>query len=288
MPDRTSARALVTDALSPRRLDVVRGIRSVEAIPADTPFLAPSAAVRPFDPDAAAPAPADVPIKTTFASTLTASWTPEVAPASSAAVEQYRRAVGTLIQAQTSHGIKVVMVASAMPGEGKSLTAANLAVTLCKSYRRNTLLIDADLRLPMLHKVFRVDNSRGLNDHLDPRGDGSITTIQVYPLLTLLPAGRPTTDPVGGLTSARMEKLVADAASSFDWVIIDTPPVTLLPDANLLASMADAVLLVIAAGSTQHEYIAHAVEMLGRDRILGVILNRVDDDVVSRYGYSKY
>ena len=80
--------------------------------------------------------------------------------------EQYRRLAAALHQAQRSNGFKVVMVASAVAGEGKTLTAANLALTLSESYRRNVLLVDGDLRLPTLHRIFQVDGAPGLSDGL--------------------------------------------------------------------------------------------------------------------------
>jgi protein-tyrosine kinase len=79
------------------------------------------------------------------------------------------------------------------------------------------------------------------------------------------------------LTSARMQQLIADARQHFDWVIIDTPPVALLTDANLLATTADASLLVISAGHTQHPLVAKAVETLGRAKIFGVVLNMLPE-----------
>jgi Mrp family chromosome partitioning ATPase len=83
-----------------------------------------------------------------------------------------------------------------------------------------------------------------------------------------------------------MRRLLGEAAETYDWVIIDTPPVVLLPDANLLAAMADSAILVIGAGSTPHKLVMRAVEALGRERILGVVLNRVDRSLlVGGYGY---
>src|SRR5207244_3220025 len=100
--------------------------------------------------------------------------------------------------------------------------------------------------------------------------------------LSLLTAGRADSDPMSGLTSDRMRQIIVEAAASFDWVIIDTPPIGLLPDANLLAAMADAALLVVRAGSTPHGLIRRAADALDRNRILGVVLNCVAErDVVS-------
>lgn len=202
------------------------------------------------------------------------------------AAEQYRQLAGTLIGAQADHALKVVMVASAVPGEGKSVTAANLALTLAKSYRRRVLLIDADLRLPSQHDIFGVPATRGLSELLDGCASGLAPT-EIAPDLMLLAAGRPSADPVGGLTSSRMASLLEEAAAAFDWVIVDTPPVALLPDAHLLTSMVDGAVLVIQAGVTPYKMIARAVAALGRERILGAVLNGADGRAI-KTEYKQY
>lgn len=188
--------------------------------------------------------------------------------------EQYRRLAAILHHSQLSTGLGVVMVSSAVPGEGKTLTCSNLALTFSESYHRNVLLIDADLRRPALHSVFRVDNTSGLSDGLAALQEHKMAMRQVSPRLAILPAGKATSDPMARLTSDRMRRLLQEARGAFDWVIIDTPPVALLPDAHLLSSMTDGALLVVKAGSTPHYLVKRAVDALGQDRILGAVLNR--------------
>jgi len=117
--------------------------------------------------------------------------------------EQYRRMAAALHHAQLVQGTKVLMVTSAMPGDGKSYTATNLALTLSESYRRQVLLIDADLRRPSLHEIFRVPNVSGLNEGLKASDDEPLSALKITETLTLLPAGRPEPDPMGGLSSPR-------------------------------------------------------------------------------------
>jgi len=200
--------------------------------------------------------------------------------------EQYRRLAATLHHAQTASGIKVVMIASAVPGEGKTLTAANLALTFSESYKRTVLLIDADLRRPAMHTVFRIDNTSGLTDGLLAPDERRLPVRQVSTRLAVLPAGRASSDPMAGLTSDRMRRLIEEARDAFDWVIIDTPPVGLLPDANLLAAMVDGAVVVVKAGSTSYDLVKRAVDAIGRQRILGVVLNRAASD--SHGAGSKY
>ena len=204
-------------------------------------------------------------------------------------VEQYRKLAAVLHHAQVERDLKVVMVSSAVSGDGKTLTSTNLALTLSESYRRRVLLIDADLRRPSVHEVFHVKNRNGLTECLAADIEHRLPFIQASPYLSLLVAGRPDSDPMSGLTSARMQRLIAEAAAAFDWVIIDTPPVVLLPDANLLAAMVDAAILVVGAGKTPYKLITRAIDALGRDKILGVVLNRVDrSSLADGYGYGYY
>lgn len=206
----------------------------------------------------------------------------------SALVEQYRKLAATLHYAQKERGTRIVMIASAMASEGKTLTATNLALTLSESYQRRVLLIDADLRRPSLHTVFQVPNVYGLNDELKCPSSANVSRFEITDRLSLITAGRPDPDPISGLTSERMRQIVQDAAAAYDWVIIDTPPVGLLPDANLLAAMVDVALLVIAAGRTPYRLVERAVNVLGRERILGAVLNRVEESTVAGGYYNYY
>jgi protein-tyrosine kinase len=191
-------------------------------------------------------------------------------------IEQYRRSAALLHLAQAERGIKIVMVASAELGEGKTLTAANIALTLSESYRRSVLLVDADLRKPAVHNLFQIPNISGLTDGLKSVKERKIGLVQYSDYLSILPAGKPDSDPMSALTSDRMQRVLSEATSTFDWVVIDTPPIGLLPDAHLLASMADAVILVVRAATTPCAAVKHAITAIGADRILGVVLNRVE------------
>jgi capsular exopolysaccharide synthesis family protein len=204
-------------------------------------------------------------------------------------VEQYRKLAGTLHHAQVERDLKVVMVSSAVSGDGKTLTSTNLALTLSESYRRRVLLIDADLRRPSIHEVFQLRNTEGLTDALTAATDRQLPIVQASPYLSLLLAGRPDSDPMSGLTSDRMHRLIGEATENFDWVIIDTPPVVLLPDANLLAAMVDGAILVVGAGKTPYKLITRAIDAIGRKKLLGVVLNRVDpSNLAGGYGYGYY
>jgi capsular exopolysaccharide synthesis family protein len=204
-----------------------------------------------------------------------------------ASKEQYRRLATALYSVHEEADLRVLMVASAVPGEGKSLTASNLAMTFSESYQRRVLLIDGDLRRPSLHTVFNIPESPGLSDGALTDGSGPAFH-HVSPTLTVLPAGKPTDDPMGILASDRMRDLIAVARETYDWVIVDTPPVGLLADASLVARMTDGAVLVVRALSTPFDVVQRAVTMLGRDRVLGVVLNRAPVDKAGPYDYSGY
>jgi capsular exopolysaccharide synthesis family protein len=202
--------------------------------------------------------------------------------------EQYRRLASGLHAAQAASGLKVVMLASALASEGKTLTAANLALTFSESYHRNVLLIDCDLRRPSVHTVFGLQGSPGLCEGLLASDDRKLPLHHVTARLTALTAGVPTGDPMAALVSDRMRRLIEDARAAFDWVIIDTPPIGLLSDASLLGDLADGAILVVKAEATACDLVERAVAAIGKDRLLGVVLNRARPANGSAYKYHDY
>lgn len=188
--------------------------------------------------------------------------------------EQYRRLAAALHRSSELTGVRVVMITSAAVGEGKTLTAANLALTLSESYQKKVLLIDADLRRPAVQSVFRLQDGPGLGESLISNNGRKMPVHRVSPLLSIITAGRPTSDPISRLTSDRMRRLLDEARDTFEWIIIDTPPVALLPDANLLSQMVDGAILVIRANGPAYQLVQRAVDAIGREKIIGTVLNR--------------
>jgi protein-tyrosine kinase len=193
--------------------------------------------------------------------------------------EEYRRIAAVLHHAQISNGTKVLMVTSACPSEGKTLTACNLALTLSQSYERRVLLIDMDLRKPAVHDLFDLKNTAGLLDVLrnDKKGqDRTVPVVQVSPRLQLLLTGGVPPDPVSLLTSDALRSLVKESSEAFDWVIIDTPPAAFLPDCKLLSTLVDAAMLVVRAFVTPYPLVQQVVDAVGHDKIVGVVLNHAE------------
>ncbi len=251
----------------------------VSTIPAEMPFAGPARRVE-ARPHATVVSRRDVesPVAADCRQRLAAAEATD-----SLLVEQFRRLAATLIQSQRTAPLKVVMVASAAPEEGKTLTALNLALVLSESFRRRVLLIDADLRRPKITELANVTVD-GLGDVVKALEHRKAPLIPVTDTLTLLPAGRPDPNPMSGLTSARMQELLQDAGATFDWVIVDTPPLGAAPDASLMCAMADAAVLVVRAHHTPFEAVQQAIEAIGRERIVGVVLNSVDRHSVPSYG----
>jgi capsular exopolysaccharide synthesis family protein len=162
-------------------------------------------------------------------------------------------------------------------------------MTLAHSYHRKVLLIDADMRRARVHSTFGLENATGLYDALIAEADRKLPVIAISPYLSILTAGHPGPDPVPVLTSERLGRVLDEANLHFDWVIIDTPPLVLLPDANLLASMTDAALLVVRAESTPHALVKRAMDAVGRSRVMGVVLNAASVSPHGEYGgYGHY
>jgi len=202
-------------------------------------------------------------------------------------VEQYRRLASSLHHLQADTGLKTLLVTSALPRDGKTLTITNLALTLSRSYRKRVLLIDADLRRPSLHEVFRLPKTSGLSEAL--RAGNRPNFLELSPLLSILPAGEADADPLGALTSDRFAALLDRCATEYDWVLLDAPPVGLMPDGKVLARLTKAVVFVIGIGTTPYKIIERAIAEVGRDTIVGTVLNRIDEDQLSTAkGYGGY
>jgi capsular exopolysaccharide synthesis family protein len=200
--------------------------------------------------------------------------------------EQFRRLAATLHHAHQNDGLRSVMVTSAAPGDGKTLTAVNLALVLAESYRYNVLLLDADLRRPSIPNVMEGGDLSGLSEALRAPTERKLALVPITPRLTLLPAGTPIANSIEALTSPRMRHILEEAAIKFDWVILDAPPVGPATDARLLTQMVGGTLFVIHAGQTQYPDVQKAIDALGRDQILGVVLNGVDKATSGTHYYA--
>ena len=197
----------------------------------------------------------------------------------SGVAEAYRSFRTSLLLARAD-GVQTILVTSALPLEGKTSTATNLAVVLGQLGRR-VLLVDADLRRPRLHEILNVSNRIGLVSVLATRTDPDEAILQTHvPNVSVLPAGPLAPDPSGLLHSDAMKRFVSHAAGAFDHVIFDSPPVLAVTDAVVLGDLTDGAILCVRAGRTPREKVIRARDELLRsaDRVLGVLLNYLRDE----------
>ncbi len=198
-------------------------------------------------------------------------------PPKSPVSESYRTLRTNIQFARSDAPVRTLLVTSAGPKEGKSTTVANLAITMAQLNTR-TLLVDADLRRPVLHKLFGLRRDLGLTNLLV--GKASLDEALLPTLvtnLTLLPSGVLPPNPSELLGSQQMQALLTQLKERFDIVLLDSPPVIAVTDASVLARLVDGVLLVVNAGSTNREALMRAKDQLDhvQAQVLGVLLNNI-------------
>ncbi|GAA0768024.1 CpsD/CapB family tyrosine-protein kinase [Clostridium subterminale] len=204
----------------------------------------------------------------------------------SIAAESYRTLRTNLQYSSFDEEYKVIVVTSAEPGEGKSTTAGNLALSIAQSDKK-VVLIDCDLRKPSLHKKFEISNTAGLSDVIVGKESISIVGHRYNNNLTILTSGKIPPNPSEMLGSKSMKALIDALKKVFDYVILDTPPVQAVTDAQILSTRADGTLLVIRAEKTKKDSVINSVNLLKKvnANIIGTILNGVDTKRNSYYYY---
>ena len=195
----------------------------------------------------------------------------------SAVSEQYRKLKSSLLRLTNEERFRnLLMVTSAITGEGKSLTAANLAITMAQEYDLTVLLIDADLRRPSIHTYLGFEQTIGLSDCLQDGidiGDAIIKTN--ISKLSVISAGREVEKPLELFASKKMQDLMSEIKNRYNdrYVIIDTPPLLPFAETRSLARIVDGIVFVTQEGVTPQESVLEAKEVLKGCPILGVVLN---------------
>ena len=196
----------------------------------------------------------------------------------SAASEAFRTLRTNIQFAGLDQPCRTIVVTSAGPGEGKSTSVANFGIVVAQAGAR-VCVIDSDLRLPSLHRLFGLDNARGLTTALvEGVSFAEVAQPTRIPNLSLLPSGPLPPNPAELVGSQRMRDSLQAATESFELILCDSPPVMAVGDAAALAGLCDGVVLVIEAGRTAHHLLRRVVEQIEavKGRILGVLLNRID------------
>jgi polysaccharide biosynthesis transport protein len=207
--------------------------------------------------------------------------------------EAFRALRTALLLSQAGHPPQVILVTSALPREGKTTAAANLAVTLAQLGDR-TLLIDADLRKPGVGRLLNLNGNKyaGLSSYLAGVSSLDLVTVQhpAIPNLSAIPTGPLPPNPADLLSSHRLADAIAELRTKFKFIVIDTPPVMAATDAVILSVKADGVLLVVRSGETPKEAFSRTRDLLMsvNCRLLGVVLNAVDSNAPDYYYSYRY
>jgi capsular exopolysaccharide synthesis family protein len=199
--------------------------------------------------------------------------------------EEFRTLRSRLYQIREKMPLKRLMVTSALPKEGKSFVAANLAQVMVRQHGRRALVIDGDLRNPGMHRHLGATQSPGLADYLLGECD-EFAALQRGPMenLFFMPAGRSVPNAPELLSNGRLKLFLQRVEPLFDWIIIDTSPVIPVSDATLVAGFCDGVLMVVRSNSTPSDLARRAREEFPDKLLLGVVLNGAP----GKHGDSKY
>ena len=204
--------------------------------------------------------------------------------------EEFRTLRSRLYQIREKTPLKRIMVTSALPREGKSFVAANLAQVIVRQHGRRVLLVDADLRSPGMHRHLGASQTPGLSDYLLGECD-EFAALQRGPMenLFFIPAGRQASGAPELLANGRLKLLLQRVEPLFDWIIMDTPPVIPVADSTLLANFCEGVLMVVRSNSTPSDLARKAREEFQDKLLLGVVLNGIPADQLpqSRYYYGE-
>ncbi len=179
--------------------------------------------------------------------------------------------------------LQVILITSSTSGEGKSFVAANLAVAASHVGKR-VLLIDCDMRRPRQHRIWEIPNLLGLSNILAGQNEVKPAIHKVFLNVDMLPAGKIPPNPVTLLDSQRMADLIEEARQDYDFVIIDSPPLTAVTDPLIIGKFADGLLLVVRPGRVEYSALKSSKSLLNQSKVpvLGMAVNGVSEE--SGYG----
>jgi protein-tyrosine kinase len=205
--------------------------------------------------------------------------------------EQFKILRTNLLFPSSGKSPRTIMVTSAMPDEGKSLISANLAISIAQSIQEHVLLIDCDIRRPRIHTQFGFGDVPGLSEHLS--GGIPISSLLLKTIvdkLSILPGGKPPFNPSELMSSQQMSKLLQEVKYRYSdrFIVIDSPPPKLTAETSALSRQVDGILLVIEYGRTSREMVSDLINIIGKEKIIGVVFNKLDMRFANYYGLGKY
>ncbi|WP_029897842.1 XrtA-associated tyrosine autokinase [Desulfohalovibrio reitneri] len=205
--------------------------------------------------------------------------------------EEYRKLKEAVVKKTKGESFRnLIMVTSPSAGDGKSVTAINLAASLAQEYDHTVLLVDADLRAPACHKYLGIAPSEGLSDCLvDGKDIGSALIKTGIGRLVFLPAGRTIPNPSEVFASKSMKRLIQEVKQRYSdrFIIIDTPPVMPFAETRTLSSLMDGVLMVVREGKSSMGEVESSLRALGSN-VLGLVYNESSESESTAYGYKYY
>src|SRR6185295_12318436 len=202
--------------------------------------------------------------------------------------EQYRSLRTRLARSENGRAVRAIIVTSPNKGDGKTLTAANLALTMAQEFQQRVLLVDGDLRRPTIHSLFGISDTPGLSEVLLNRAtlDDALIMLPQHQL-TVLPSGMVPSHPAELLGSTAMRRALDSLRTRFDRVLIDMPPVAPLADVSIALGMVDGLLMIVRAGVTPKPAIERALSGLDMSKVLGLVLNDAGQSSTA-YRYDGY
>ena len=204
----------------------------------------------------------------------------------SIAAEAYRSLRTNIQYSSFDKKYQTLVVTSANPGEGKTTVAGNLALVLAQGESK-VLLIDCDMRRPSLHKRFRISNTYGISDLLVGKQKFEEASYKYNDNLTILPGGKIPPNPAEMLASKAMTAFLEEMKKHFDYIVLDTPPLQAVSDAQILSTKVDGSIIVVRAGVTKKDAVNNAVSIIKKvnGNIIGTVLNGADNSRDKYYYY---
>ena len=204
----------------------------------------------------------------------------------SVAAEAYRSLRTNIQYSSFDNKYQTLVVTSANPGEGKTTVAGNLALALAQGESK-VLLVDCDMRRPSVHKKFRISNTYGISDLLVGNKKMESVAHKYNDNLTIVPSGKIPPNPAEMLGSKAMTAFLEEMKKHFDYIVLDTPPLQAVTDAQILSTKVDGTLIVVRAGVTKKEAVHNAISIINKvnGNLIGTVLNGADNSRDKYYYY---
>ena len=204
----------------------------------------------------------------------------------SVAAEAYRSLRTNIQYSSFDNKYQTLVVTSANPGEGKTTVAGNLALALAQGESK-VLLVDCDMRRPSIHKTFKISNTYGISDLLVGNKKLESVANKYNDNLSIVPAGKIPPNPAEMLASKAMTAFLEEMKNYFDYIVLDTPPLQAVTDAQVLSTKVDGSLIVVRAGVTKKDAVHNAVSIIKKvnGNIIGTVLNGADNSKDKYYYY---